>query len=540
MSDKRIAVVIFMTAFVVFTIGLESLEFIRLDCRFGIFTKEMLENGMTFFPTVYGKAYPDYPAPQTVLMYLSSLLRGEVSMLTTTIPSAIAGALMLAFIYLTGALHSRRLGIYGVLFTLGTYAFIFAVRTPSTDIFVAMLATISFYAVYSAEQSGKNGRLLFIPLAFILGFAFRGPIGLVIPAAVVFACYLVNMKIRKAIVTGVVAAGCMLLCMAALYFAAKYQGGKEFADAMLDSQIHGRMEKQRSLLYYFYKAFGVYSLSYTFAFVLVVLNAKRIFNLKNQEKDLLMIRGLLAWGLIILIGLSIPGTKHTRYILPAAPAFALIAAFIFARTDKALITAPLRIALSWISRVLPFLLTALLISAGIILGLFSITLSLNLNIAFVIILFTLVALSIFFCWSRFKDSEDRDMIAFSHGIISFLILIIFIVEPIQQWAESSKEFVKKTEETIDASSPVYFYRIGPDGEDLKYIVNVKRRLKPEFISSEEDISTLKPKDIIILTAKDFEAISEAASARFITIYSGKMGHERFVSVKIKADTAVQK
>jgi 4-amino-4-deoxy-L-arabinose transferase-like glycosyltransferase len=325
--------------------------------------------------------------------------------------------------------------------------------------------------------------------------------------------------------------------MTALYFAAKYQGGKEFADAMLDSQIHGRMEKQRSLLYYFYKAFGVYSLSYTMAFFLVVLNVKRIFNLKNNETDSVMIRSLLAWGLVILLGLSIPGTKHTRYILPAAPAFALIAAFIFARTDKSMITAPLRLFLSRAGMILPFALTTLMIAASIILGIFSIALSLN--VFLVIILFTLVSLSLVFCFKKFKETEDRDMIAFSHGIISFLILVIFVVEPLQQWMESSKEFVKVTEAKLDAASQVYFYRTGPDGEDLKYLVNVKRKLKPEFISSEEDIAMLKPNDIIIIPAKELDAMSKDTVAGFSTVFNGKMGHEPFVSVMLKAETAVK-
>lgn len=525
-----------MTALAVFTAGLESLEFIRLDCRFGIFTREMLENGMSFFPTVYGKAYPDYPAAQTVLMYLSSLLRGELSMLTTTLPSSLAASLTLVGIYLIGVLHSRRLALYGVLFAFGTYAFVFAARTPSTDIFVAAASTLAFYAACSAEHTGRNFRLAVIPLAFVFGFFFRGPLGLVIPTAVVFAYYLVNMKIRKAFFTGLIACICMVLCVCALYFAAKAQIGKEFADGILNAQMHDRLEKQRSLFYYFYKGFGVYSLSYTVAFVFVILNLGKILNMRNNNPELLMIRSLLGWALIILIGMSIPGTKHTRYILPAAPAFALLAAFVFARTDKAVITAPLQLFLSWTGRLLPFILTAVAIALGIILGIFSI--SLKLNVFLLIIFFTLISFSLLLCLSKFKTSEDRDIISFSHGIISFLVLVLFVVEPLQQWMESSKEFVFATEKHLAADSLIYFYRTGPDGEDLKYVVNLKRRMQPEFFSAEEDIAALKPNSIIVIPEKELASMSEKTTALFDILSKGKLGHEPFVSVKIKAAEAV--
>ena len=59
--------------------------------------------------------------------------------------------------------------------------------------------------------------------------------------------------------------------------------------------------------------------------VVITMFGKILKPSSNEER---LIAQLVVWTLIIMVGMSIPGTKNTRYILPAAPALAIIASYI--------------------------------------------------------------------------------------------------------------------------------------------------------------------------------------------------------------------
>jgi 4-amino-4-deoxy-L-arabinose transferase-like glycosyltransferase len=180
---------IFFFSLLLFLVFLPS-EFIAFQTRFGLFAQEMFRHGITFFPQTYMGSYPDYPISSTVMIYLVSLLFGHVSPLTAILPTAIISSLTLVLIYRIGALENEQLGIYAVLFALFTQYFIEESRTISLDQYIAFFTALGFYLVYSADVYQKFKRLLFLPLVLLLGFAFRGPIGLVIPAGVLCGYYL--------------------------------------------------------------------------------------------------------------------------------------------------------------------------------------------------------------------------------------------------------------------------------------------------------------------------------------------------------------
>ena len=161
-------------------------EFVQYKCRFGLFAREMMRYGVSSYPTVYGKPYPDYTAVQTILIWLVSRVFGKVTFFTSVFPTAMAAALTLCIIYLIGATHSRRLGVCAVLFELGTFIFFATARTPSLDHFVTTVTALCFYIVYSSDIYDARKRLPLLPLVLAAGFAFRGPIGLIVPASVVW------------------------------------------------------------------------------------------------------------------------------------------------------------------------------------------------------------------------------------------------------------------------------------------------------------------------------------------------------------------
>jgi len=94
--------------------------------------------------------------------------------------------------------------------------------------YVSLFTALSFYVCYSATLFKDKRRLCVIPLLLIVSFAFRGPIGLVLPAAVVGGYLLFNKHYKEFLLMGFASVLMMLVGLALLFAAAKYQGGEKF------------------------------------------------------------------------------------------------------------------------------------------------------------------------------------------------------------------------------------------------------------------------------------------------------------------------
>ena len=221
----RDSLLIFAGALLLFMVGLNH-EFIGFQARFGLFVQEMFRFGPSFFPTAYQNPYPDYPGTSTFLIYLVSLLVGHVSPFSAILPTAVTSALILVLTYRIGAIRSRRWGLTAVLLALFTAEFFNESRSIALDQYTSLATVLSFYLVYSATFYGRDKRLVFLPGIWFVSFAFRGPIGLVVPVAVVCSYYLWSAKYKRFILAGMVSAVVLAIGFACLLLAAKLQGGE--------------------------------------------------------------------------------------------------------------------------------------------------------------------------------------------------------------------------------------------------------------------------------------------------------------------------
>jgi 4-amino-4-deoxy-L-arabinose transferase-like glycosyltransferase len=332
-NQSRLTIVsLFLLSLFLFTWGLVTQEITSFDSRFYLFAKEMWRNGISWFPTTYGQPYPDYPVTSTLLIYLSAKLFGGLNKLTAVLPSAIAAAWTVTLTYRIGALRDRFWGLAAVCFTLITLMFLKSARGISLDMYPAMITTWCFYLVYANEMKpSRHVRWIYLLLA--VSFAFRGPIGLVMPAGVVCSYYFLNRDWKKLILFGISALIILAACTAALFFAAYHAGGTPFLQDVIRMQVAGRIDNPYLPIYfYFTNSLGNYALSYPLALIaLVVLTISGFFSRLKKSVDAALLLKLLGWTVIILIGMSIPGDKKARYILPMVPAIALIAAYPFAK-----------------------------------------------------------------------------------------------------------------------------------------------------------------------------------------------------------------
>ena len=119
---------IFFGALIIFTVRMRS-EFLMIDTRFALFVHEMRETGMLFWPTLYGKPYPDYTGLSTLLSLCAAEITGKVDYFSLILPSAVAGAFLIVMTWKTGVrLFSVRIAAAAVLLGFGATA---CIRTES-------------------------------------------------------------------------------------------------------------------------------------------------------------------------------------------------------------------------------------------------------------------------------------------------------------------------------------------------------------------------------------------------------------------------
>jgi 4-amino-4-deoxy-L-arabinose transferase-like glycosyltransferase len=320
---------LFLLSLFFFTWGLNTQEITSFDARFYLFAKEMWRNGMSGFPTTYGQPYPDYPVTSTLLIYLTAQLAGGLNKLIAVLPSALAAAWTVVLTYRIGALHDRRWGLSAACFILMTIMFLKCARSISLDMYPTMITAWCFYIVSSRKTRSVCPGSLFLLLA--LSFSFRGPIGLVMPAGVVWSFYLLDRQWKKLVLFGIGALFLLSICTIVLFSFAYHVGGAVFLQDVIRMQAAGRIDNAYQPIYfYFTNSLGNYAISYPLALLVIagiLWTSRRI-----QDKAILL--KLLGWTLIIMVGMSIPGDKKARYILPMVPAIALIAAYPFARKIK--------------------------------------------------------------------------------------------------------------------------------------------------------------------------------------------------------------
>jgi 4-amino-4-deoxy-L-arabinose transferase-like glycosyltransferase len=524
LNTNRDSLLIFVSGVFVFTIGL-SPEFIGAQCRYALFAREMLHYGPTFFPTIYQTAYADYPATSTYLIYILSLTFGKVTVLSAVLPTALTSALILVLIYRIGATQSRKWGVYAVLLALFTHEFLAESRSISLDQYTSLATVLCFYLAYSASLFGRQKRLWFIPLLFIVGFCFRGPIGLVIPAAVTFVFYLWEKQYRKCLIIGVAALSVLVLCLAALLAVAYRQGGSELLERVLQAQAGGRLGYYaKNYSYYLVNGFTSYAVSFPLAVIVLGASWKKIF--KRQTINDRLPGHLVLWVVIVILGMSIPGAKKTHYILPVVPALSLLASYMFVRMESEGLAARAKDIFLAVCSMLPFA-AMVATAASCIPNKYFISNPVLPAVVTMILVLGLIAIRL----SRTLKQHLRNSSgAVPVAALSFIIFNIGVVDPMVYVYERTKPFVKKMESLLQSQpGTIAFYRIGPDEEDIKFVANASRLLSPLFIDNAEDLLRQPSRTYCIARQKDFDHLPEEIVQKMQIVLHGKIGHRNCVA-----------
>ncbi len=527
---RRDSLLIFFLGIGIFTIAING-EFVSAQARFAFFAQEMLRNGPSFFPTTYDTPYPDYPATSTFLIYLVSLPLGKVTPFTAVLPTAVVSALILVLTYRIGATRSRQWGWTAVRLALFTHLFLTESRSISLDQYNALAATLCFYLVYSADLYCKRKRLWFVPLALVGGFLFRGPIGVVVPSGVVCGYYLSRKEYRQSLLMGIVALSLVGICCVAMLGAAYFEGGRAFAQQVFSAQVSSRVfNSKTSWFFYWYRCLYNLALAYPLAVLVVIAQFRHILRLKGGNHKLMSY--LIVWVLVILAGMSIAGDKRMRYILPIVPAVSLIASYLVISPSLEGILPRIRNAFLGFCSLLPLL--GGIAAIGILWLGRHFGFTANVNFALAAAILGGLGVTAGPAKRRLTNDLSRDMATMAIAVAAFITICVGIAQPINLALETTQPFVARVK-LLQEERPgdIVFYRIGPDGEDIKFMANYDEPPKPAFAASPEELMDSRQYSYFITEQHDFDGLPDDVKSRTKVRIEGKIGHRACIVFTIE-------
>lgn len=281
--------------------------------RQAIMAREMMERGDYVHPYLNGKPYLEKPPLYPWAIILVSNLRGSVDELSSRIPSAIAATLLVFATYFFGSmLAGVQGGFIAALILMTNYQFLGNARESTMDMTFALFMGLTIFFSYWAQS--KERRLLFV-FSFLpasLAILAKGPAGLVIPAAVIFVCLIIEGRLKRFIVP--LAVGCLVsAALASIWFIV---AGQEYINEFIFHQNITRYTKafdhRESLFYYFHKLFFNFlpwSVFLPFA----------LFHAWKKKYWLPFV-----WFITIFLFFELSQSKRAIYLLSLYPACALL------------------------------------------------------------------------------------------------------------------------------------------------------------------------------------------------------------------------
>ncbi|UMZ09140.1 phospholipid carrier-dependent glycosyltransferase [Pseudomonas sp. MPFS] len=513
-----------------FCVGADHQSAIGFDSRFFLFAKEMLRHGPGFFPTTYGEPYADYTSASTLLVWLFSLPNGQVTSLTAWLPTAIASALIVSLVYRLLAPYSRTWALLSVALLLLSNTFISETRAVSLDQMLAAVSLTVFYLGYAHDHFAAPRRLGWILLLLVLGFAIRGPIGLVIPTGMLCSYYLLGGQWRRLFGFGFSALGLLVACIALLLWLAKLSGGQGFVDDVIRMQFMGRMdgsEGSSDVLYYFTSSLGNYALAYPLAILAWV--AVLLSRPAEPGPGLKLLRLCTAAALVVMIGLSIPQAKKARYLLPMLPMAAIVAAYPF-QAGSARIMAWLRGLIQGLWLLLPGL---LMVGLVVLRRKFPEQLTHLTPMLVVLGLLQLLSLALLF-----KRQWRAVGLAYS-AVLAVWACYIGVYEPVEHRLYDTRTFSHAALQLIEADpAPVILHRMGKDAKAIKFMVNLDHDLQPQFTDQPQALAQISGPAWIILDQSDLSSLEGTALAHLEPVLSARFDKNDFVLLHLpKAATA---
>lgn len=506
---------IFLFALLLFTLGIWDQQPQGFDGRWALFLQEMFRHGASLFPTTYGQPYADYPGTATFFSYVFARLFGAPNHLANVLPTALASAGVVAVIYRLLVPANRQWALLTVLLTLLTTQLLEKSRSVCLDQMVALVCVTSFYLLHSG---GRWRRLAVFPL-FILGFAIRGPLGLIEVCGVVCVYWALGKpgeRVKRVLIHGTVGLVLLAACWWLLVKLARISGGDAFADEVFQMQVGGRLDETGEP-FYFYFQLSLYRYFPVVPLALATMIALRHRWSERFEGEMQLVVRLGACGLMILLGLSVPHFKRAYYILPMVPMFAAVAAYGLLQAQGWL--AGMRRCYEGLVVALPTLgVVAILVCRhGWQKHGYWPDVSLPLLIGVLVVL----QVAALIAWRRAGRLVWLSLIA----LVAQWLVLVMVVEPSKDMQFDTRKFVGQVEALrVKQPGPLVFINLGRDTWAVRYMMNLDHDEQPIFIGGSEigRLGTLPRPAWVIVSRKETALLQGTDLESLVPRFEGRL------------------
>lgn len=320
---------------IVLTFGCLVLFGLRLGARdlwnpnepiYGEAVLEMAQRGDWLLPHVNGLVFAEKPILFYWMALVASKLLGGVSALSLRLPSLAAGLATVLGSYLLTRSYAGRARAMSSAVVAGTLFGVFwNARFVQMDILVVAATLWVVLLITGVTDHGRAPLPGFVLAGAVagLGFAAKGPVAWVCPGLVLFA-YLAATRRLSALLRWEVAAGAVTcLCAAApWYLMLAFRGRSDMIAEVLFRQNFSRFVNpwdHQAPWWYYLQTFWVDMAPWGF-FVPLAFGLKRR---TDNERRLALLSWL--WIAAIVTFFTLSKSKRSPYILPVAPAVAVLA-----------------------------------------------------------------------------------------------------------------------------------------------------------------------------------------------------------------------
>ncbi|MBT3508911.1 MAG: glycosyltransferase family 39 protein [Nitrospina sp.] len=319
-------------------------------------SRNMVESGDYLTPVYNDKKRFAKPILYYWMVSISYKIFG-VSLDSARLTSAFFGSLTIGLLYLISCrLFEGRIGFYSILILPSTFLHFQISRWATTDIVMSFFILLSLYYFVRSFQSDfkKRSEIYLFYVAMSLGFMVKGPPAILIPGIIALV-FIVTTKRWEFSPQFRIGQGIIIFLLLVLpWFATMYfLHGDQFKDHIIGNEIKGRLVHATPFSLYYFGVLFRYHLPWSLFFFIAVLHQfgfysyspspasglleyfKKVpLNFKSKIRLLFLrenesILFCYIWVLVCLVLFVLVRTEHSRYMLPASSAVAMLTAKFF-------------------------------------------------------------------------------------------------------------------------------------------------------------------------------------------------------------------
>jgi 4-amino-4-deoxy-L-arabinose transferase-like glycosyltransferase len=294
---------------------------------YGRVVVEILESGDWLLPKLSGEVFAEKPILYYWLGAVSSLVAGGASETALRAPQCLAGiaSTLLTYLLIAGYLGRRRALIGAAIFAT-EYLVWWTSRTVQMDIFVllsTLATTLALTRLLDGSWTGRRAWLV-AGLSAGLGFAAKGPVTSLVPAMIVVGYCVVARRPWRRLFSGLPWGLAVFALTGLPWYLALLAGGH--GDALRELLLRQNFSRfveawdHNQPWWYFLEYFWISYAPWSWFVPIAAF-------LRNLDADERRAHHLAwVWILAPILFFSLADSKREPYILPIAPAIALLAA----------------------------------------------------------------------------------------------------------------------------------------------------------------------------------------------------------------------